>query len=451
MLMRIFILLLLTVGWLQLAAQHYEGKKLRSFLERGEFEVHTRSFSMSTINNGELPDFSTLGVGTGLGYHTPSFHKFSVSMSGFFIWRLYEYNLTNPAEGESRYEIALFDMEDPENNKDMDRLEELNIRYKNRSVEVVAGRQKVNSPLLNEQDNRMRPNLFSGIMTAIRLNSFLVKGGWLTGVSPRGTVNWYSVEGSPGVYSSGRDIYGRISDFKDNISSKGIGVLAVQHLKSGSSSQVWNYYAENLFNLSFAQTDYLLKMGRDTLLLGAQGFYQVPLNDGGNPDPGKAYIQPEEGTFGIGLRTGIRKNSHQLTLNYLAISNNGRFLFPREWGREQFYASLSRERFEGNGGVSAYTIKYDCINPGKKASVTAGIGKTDMPGVQNYVLNKYGVPSYYHFMGSAGYKPQGVLEGMNVKLQVVHKLAQEQGDLASSNLLNKVNMWNFSLIVDYNF
>lgn len=451
MLHRLFIMLVLTSSWLMAAAQQEQGKKLSSFFERGKFDLHARSFYMSTINKNELTDFSTFGVGAGLGYLSPYYKSIRIGISGFFIWQLYEHNMADATDNGSRYELSLYDMHDPENNKDLDRLEELYIQYKNKRLELTLGRQKVHSPLLNEQDNRMRPNIFSGLMAHYKFDRLDLNGGWLTGVSPRGTINWYSIEESYGVYPFGRNIYGETSGYQQNMSSKGIGLLGVKYNVAKIKQQLWNYYAENVFNLSFAQTDYQLSVEKHTLLLGVQGFYQTHLNQGGNPDPAKAYIQPGGTSYGFGLRTGLRTGPHQLTLNYLGIGKQGRFLFPREWGRETFYASLPRERYEGSGGTTAYTLKYEYATPGKNITAMAGVGKADFPDVQNHERNKYQLPSYYHVVGRIDYRPKGFLEGMDIMLQAVHKIAQDPEKLTATDYLNKVDMWNLSVMVDYRF
>ena len=149
---RVFTLLLLMASWITATAQQHdlaqEEEKLRSFFERGEFDLHIRSFFISTFNKNELPDFSTLGVGAGIGYRSPYYKNFRIVISGFFIFQLYEHNLVD-ATGRglgSRYELALYDMHDPENRQDLDRLEEFYIEYKNKGLGLTLGRQKVILP-----------------------------------------------------------------------------------------------------------------------------------------------------------------------------------------------------------------------------------------------------------------------------------------------------------------
>ena len=129
------------------------------------------------------------------------------------------------------------------------------------------------------------------------------------------------------------------------------------------------------------------------------------------------------------MRSGLKMGGHQLSLNYLGISNNGRFLFPREWGREVFFASLPRERYEGSGGTNAYTLKYDYAIPGKNITTMAGIGKVDMPAVHDYELNKYGLPSYYHVAGRIDYRAWILCCRLYIKERRNHKTSEKRTSL----------------------
>jgi hypothetical protein len=429
-------------------------KNLKQFLEGGKFELHMRSYFMSTINQGSLTDYSTLATGAGIGYYSPTYKNFRIGLSGFFILRVFEHNLEKidlTTGAANRYEIALYDTHHPENGIDLDRLEELFIEYKKNRWQFTLGRQKIHSPFLNEQDNRMRPNLFSGLTGHYRAGNWEATGSWLTGVTPRGTIDWYSIEESFGVYSSGKHTDGSPAAYQGHISSKGIGLAGLSYEKGALKTQAWNYMAANVFNLFMLQADYHTQKNTINLIAGAQGFYESALKQGGNPEPAQSYILPGESTYGIGMSVGGQIKTHRLTFNYLGISKQGRFLFPREWGREIFYVSLPRERFEGQGGVQAYTIKYTYTMPDPKLQTQLGISKVVSPAVDDFSLNKYGIPSYYHLSGMVDYKPEGNLKGLAIKLLAVHKLAAQPNPIPDQVVMNRVNMWNLNIIMDYKF
>ena len=223
------------------------------FFESGHFHFHARNYVMGTLNEGEIMDFGAWAAGAGLGYVSPEWRGFSFGFSGFFIFKLWDHQLdrVDPISGgENRYEKALFDLEDVENRTDLDRLEELFVRYRKGKWDFIAGRQDIETPFLNGQDNRMRPNIFSGLWTEWNDESFRLEAGWLYSVTPRGTVNWYSLESSLGLYSFGQNVDGNASRYKGNAESKGMFLLGGAYESEQWAFQSYHYYAENIFHLS---------------------------------------------------------------------------------------------------------------------------------------------------------------------------------------------------------
>lgn len=428
--------------------------KLGFDLDKGSFEFHARSFFMQTLNRGNLLDYNALGMGAGIGYYSPSWKGFHFGFSGFFVFQMFENNIYKEdliTNNTNRYEILLFDMNDFENRKDLDRLEELYLLYEHKDLEVTLGRQIFESPLLNEQDNRMRASLFSGLSLNYSPKHWDFRAAWFNAVTIRGTVEWYSMEESYGVYPFGRTPFGDPSDYQENIETLGVGIAGIKYKKNNFYVEGWNYLNENVFNIAFAQSEYKLEQKRFDYYFGAQGFYQTALNNGGNHDPEKAYIMKDEETYGFGGRLGTGIGNHKLTLNYLTISDQGRFLFPREWGREQFYASLPRERFEGSGDVSSLMLKYAYDDKDKGWLLEFGMGKVDHANINEYSNNKYGIPSYFHFTGLIDYRFKGYLEGLDLKFLVAHKAAQDPSLVPDEFRINRVDLWNFNVIIDFRF
>jgi hypothetical protein len=431
--------------------QNLFGKVLRE----GSFEFHLRSFFMSTVNQGDLMDYSTWGTGAGLGYFSPRWKGLGVGFSGFFVFRHYENNIKelDPITGlGNRYELLLYDVNHPDNNKDMDRLEEFYLSYQNHEVSVWAGRHHFESPLLNASDNRMRPNLFSGLSVDYTPGKWRFNGAWFSHVISRGTLEWVPVKESFGTYSTGRNPLDSPESYKHHIESKGIGVLAAEYNTDRIHLQSWNYLAEGVFGNSFLQLtgSVPLKSGPE-FVWGVQSFAQTALGDGGNPDPEKAYTLPDERTYGVGMRGGLKWPHALLTFNYLGISDKGRFLFPREWGREQFFVSLQRERFEGLGGVNAFMVQYDHTFIHDKLKVSFGASHTKTPDFENVELNKYGIPNYFHFSSLIDYRFSGFFKGLDLQLLVVGKKQDANQKTPIEYVINRVNMVNTSLILDYRF
>jgi hypothetical protein len=426
----------------------------RDFMRTGAFVFETRSFAMGTVNRGSLTDYATLAAGGGIGYYSPLFKGFHFGVSGFFAFEIFEENIrsADPKTGSgNRYEILLYDMNDLSNTTELDRMEDFYLAYDRAGFSAVFGRQRVNTPMLNEQDNRMRHSSFNGLSLKYAKNGWSVFAGAYTSITMRGTVDWYSVEESFGVYPFGRNPQGTPSEYHDNISCDGIGVLSAAYRGEGVHIQTWNYTAENVFNLSQLQAEGRVKLGQTGILYGLQAYHQVALNDGGNPEPEAAYIDQNSTTLALGGKLGVGDAKQNITINALRINEGGRLLFPREWGREQFFVSLPRERHEGNGDVTAVTLKCErsLVRSGMK--VMLGAGSVRNPDIGRFRLNKYGVPSYYHFVGSLDYSFDGYLKGLNVKFIVVNKTAMDTAELADEFRINRVDLWNVSAILNYRF
>ena len=171
-----------------------------------------------------------------------------------------------------------------------------------------------------------------------------------------------------------------------------------------------------MFATGFAEATGTMGLGKSSrFLYGVQGFFQSAVGNGGYPDPKKAYTLPGEKTHGVGLRSGIQWGHHQLTVNYLGISDEGRFLFPREWGREQLFASMRRERLEGMGGVNAITVLYDKTFIHDKLKVSFGAGHMTTPNLEEVQLNKYSLPHHYHFIGLIDYRFDEFFQGLDLQ------------------------------------
>ena len=466
--MKVFLIAIFVLGILsRVNAQHHPSTEHNSdstetkemfgkVLNKGDFEFHLRSYFMHTNNSKELLDFAAWGTGAGLGYFSPCWKGLGVGFSGFFVFRHFENNLKkiDPQTGMgNRYEITLFDVHHPENSKDMDRLEEFFVSYESKKFSAWFGRHHFESPLLNASDNRLRPNLFSGFSGTYTTTSGLkFSGAWFSHLISRGSLEWVKVEESLGFYSIGRNPLGGKDTYAHHIQSKGIGVFGLEFSKEKIQVQSWNYLAQGIFTTNFTEvTGFVESSSSKKWIYGAQGFVQGVQGDGGSEDPKKAYTLPEEKTHGIGLKSGINWEHNELALNFLYISDNGRFLFPREWGREKFFVSMQRERFEGMGGVRAIGLAYDKTFIHEKLKISLGTSYVQTPGIEDLRLNKYGLPNYFHFIGLVDYRFDGFFKGLDLQLLVAHKNEDSIQEIPLEYVINRVNMTNVNLILDYRF
>jgi hypothetical protein len=424
---------------------------------KGKTEGHFRFYYMTTNNDGPLSDYYAFAFGGGLKYQTKSFKGFQLGVGGFYIWNLASSDLTIPdsiTNVMNRYEIGQFDQSDPSNKKNLQRLEDFYIRYNFKNSFIKFGKQVIKSPFINPQDGRMRPTGVQGIWTEINeLKKIKIEAGWLTHISPRGTVKWYRGAGSVGIYPSGVNINGSVSNYKNNLDSKGTAVVGITYSPSSDIRvQFWDNWVENIFNTILLQADADFSIDENKkIITGFQYIHQSALNDGGNPDISKTYFDPSGKVNIYGARVGYTNKKTTVKLNYSHITSQGRFLFPREWGREPLFTFLPRERNEGLGDVDALTINISKSFFAGKLNVDLSAGHYYLPDVKNYRLNKYGFPSYSQFNFDLRYSFDGFLKGLNAELLYLYKINNGNTYSDWKYMINKTNMHQLNFILNYIF
>lgn len=134
--------------------------------KKGQIHGHFRYYFMATDNKAGLSDYYANAIGGGIKYETAPFKRFQFGVSGFFVFNIGSSDLARPdpkTNQLNRYELGLFDVEDPTNRRDIDRLEELYLKYSWKQSHITFGKQLINTPFINLQDGRMRPTEVGGL------------------------------------------------------------------------------------------------------------------------------------------------------------------------------------------------------------------------------------------------------------------------------------------------
>lgn len=423
----------------------------------GNIHGHFRYLFMATDNKKGLTDYYANAAGGGIRYETGLFHGFQFAVSGFYVFNIGSSDLGKPdsTTGQfNRYEIALFDVEAPYNKKDIDRMEEFYLKYNLKNSSIVFGRQLVNTPFINLQDGRMRPTGVEGIWFEVnQIKKTKIEGGWLNAITPRGTTKWYGVAESIGIFSPGVNIDGAKSLYSNNLESGGVFILGTHmDISKYFKLHVWNLFTDNIFNTAMLQTDARIPVkNNSSLFASAQFIRQDAVNDGGNEEITKTYFEKGGRVFTFGAKAGWENKQWEVSLNYNRITSHGRYLMPREWGREPFFTFLPRERNEGFGDVSALSAKIHYNIPKKRIVTSLAAGYYEMPNVNNFRLNKYGLPSYYQINTDIKYSFAGTLKGLEAELLIVEKLNNGKVYNDERFEFNKVNMEMFNFAVNYHF
>ena len=466
------------------AGSLFAASDLSSAFKDGKASGQIRYYFMDEDNRNDTRDYFGSAIGGKLKYETDSLYGFKAGVAFYhseFINRNISTTSTQSGTGapakNSRYVAGLVDSTDL-NNRDVTLLGEAYLEYQLSKTKATVGRMKLNTPFINPQDGRMIPTLVQGAW----VDSKEIKGlsanlGFINAFAVRNTSEWKSVGNSigQGGYDMGNSAIVPITPQtaaaynNGNTSSDGVYIASLTY--SGikdTKLEAWDYYVDNILNLAYLEGNYDKKYGNFRALVGAQYIAEGEVGDGGNAEDNvanptttqiaKSLMLKGERSESYGAKVGFGYKDGLLTLAATKTTNRGRFIFPREWGKEPFFTFQKRERTEGSGGTTAWLATYDQDFKSiglDGLSATVGYGRYYKPDVKNAVLNKYGMPSYAQFNVDVFYKFKGALKGLELEYLMARKYATgetyESGANPYSYTFKKVDMTIHNLILNYNF
>jgi hypothetical protein len=439
------------------AQNQLSGDSLRSVkdvFQSSEWHFHSRSFFMGTMNQGQLKDDYALAQGAGIGLLTKSIKGFQLGMSGYFIFNVLSSNLAEKdptTQGLNRYEIGQFDVLNRTNTSSFDRLEELFLRYHFRQSTFTLGRMSLETPFVNMQDGRMRPTLEEGIWIDSKgdRDKWRIQGGVLWGIFPRSTSKWMTLKESIGIYGIGSNALTGKPQLVIADKINGVFMLNVDcQWNESNQLRYWNVWVDQLMSTN------MLEWKMTQPVLKGQGYFntmliqQNSLSNGGNANQQLTYFTKGSQSNVISAQVGWKKKMLNFNLNYTHIFNGDRYLMPREWGRDPFYTFMSRERNEGLANVHAFTTQLTRTQEtGLKWG--GGLGYYRLPSITNFAQNKYGMPSYGQVNLFASYGFKGVWEGLEIRFLIAGKTEMSKEIIPLKNQINKVNMINSNVVIDF--
>jgi len=413
-----------------------------------------RTYYMNTFNNGSLKDFSALASGGKLKYQYRPNKKFEFGAALYNSTNFGIQDLTIPdaTTGRlSRYEEGLFDRLDLENDA-IFLLGELYLKFKFSAHGLTIGRMRINSPLINPQDGRMIPTLVQGLWYKVRTKkSNLFQIGFLNGIAPRTTSEFFGIGESIGTYPVGRNIFGESGQYFGNTKSD-FTVLFNANLKLTKNLElgVWNQFVANISNSFYVKPRFAInqKLGMEM-----EWLHQNKVGSGGNVLAAQRYFNQNSSDI-VGLRLNYKGKTSATSLSYNYILPNGQFLSPRAWGREDLFSFQKRERSEGTADNHALVFNYRTNFPILKDEFTMtsifSLGRHWKPDVTNAELNKYAMPDYTHinfdfffnFKNWKQFKPE---------LLITSKIANGDFPNNPNFIFNKVDLFHVDFILNYNF
>ncbi len=446
----ILVLLLATGGNSQehVPGNDLEQEQLVKIFSRARVHGHIRNYFLSTINSGGYPDFYTNATGAAVGVTTGSFHGFELGVKGIFTYRTFGGDLqpNDATTGGAKWEYELYDVLDKGNFDDLDRLEELFLRYTFGESYVSFGKIRTEyTPLLNYSDGRMKPFAFKGAWGNFNpVAGHEVNLGWLTGVSPRSTTEWFDLHEGMGLFPNGLQPNGEPANYHTYYDPRGIGVLSYHFQHKDFGLNFYDLFLDDILNTVWIQTDYKLR----ELNLGIQYVYQSPLPYSKMLPYANRYVQPDENGQVLSSQLSWNHDSWWVGLAYTHAFDTGRFLFPKELGRDHFYTSISRSRLEGLGGVNVYALKGEYfISP----DLRLGLEMQQLSGIEmgERGLNKYNVDESFQVNTRVQYVFHEFLEGLSLDLLWVYK--QNENMLDPGRAFNKSNYNQINFVTNFYF
>ena len=431
---------------------------LFDFVSKGHTSGHIRNYFMATINEGDLKDYWTNAIGGAVYYETAEWKGFAWGVKGIFTYKTFSSDLneidTLVGKG-AKWEKELYDITRPEEARDLDRLEELFLRYRWGESHVSVGKIDINrGPLLLRRDGRMKPFVFRGAWAEIRSrenSDWYV--GLIEGVSPRGMTEWYTINQAIGLSNNGFLYDGTKADYHEAARSKGIAVLGYKgQVSKPLTLQVWNYYFHYLTNVTWTQLD----IDKDRWFGGFQYVHQMADPHQSTLEFEKRYYQPNETGNVFTVQAGWKSSNGAVRLSgaYLKALNTGRFLFSKELGRENFYVSQPRSWIDGFGNVEVYQVRMKWRGQNKwlrNLSTDLRIQRVEAPDPDDFQFNKYGRTSYFQSTVLVNYHFKKAFEGLKLTLLYVGRYTEPAFEMSYTDVFYNTNFSHLNVILNVEF
>ena len=413
-------------------------KCFKDFFANGSSHGHFRNYFMTTEQYSSSNDHYANATGGAIAYRTAELLGFQLGVKGIFTFNTASSDLTIN-EGKI-WERQLFDVNRPEEKLDLDRLEELFIKYQNKKVQLVIGRFDFDSPLLNPSDGRMKPYVYSGVGLGVELHkTFRINSRYINSLSPRSTTHFYGIGDNVGLFENGVNSEGENVDYSHQVKSDFIWVNSLYFkLKKG-----WGLAYHNNFLDGININQYV-----DLSIEGVKWNYGVQfLNQGRLLNPHNViYYDNQVQSNVVSIQFERILNDCDLAINYSTVFG-GRFLFPREFGREEFYGSISRLRIEGKNNVHVFGMRQALKLEKKKwKDLEFKVEEALMLVSEDQSDNKYQESDLAQVNVELDYHFHKHLKGLVMKLLLVNQVQMNESGNQRVEGMSQVN-----LITNINF
>ncbi len=439
----------LTTGYAQTQGNS-KASNLSEALTQGTTHGEIRNFFMSTINREELKDYYTNALGFSLKYETKPLHGFS--MGGHFrsVFRTFGSKLSqedNQLGTTAKWEYELYDLLNRGQYRDINKLQELYLKYQFNQSYISLGRLETEyTPLLNDSDGRMGPFAHQGLWAHHQLNSnSTLDLGFINRVSPRSVTDWFSVNQSIGLFFNGFLANGEEANYNQTTNSKGIGIAKYAYSKTNWNVVFYDIYIHQLLNTIWLEADYTYNNWN----LGAQYVYQQGADFQRQLPLAHQYIRDDENGQVLSIQLAWKTTDWQFSFAYTKLFDTGRLLFPKEFGRDRFYTSIPRSRMEGLGDADVFVLKTQRFFPQTGLDVLLELQSIQGPSLNDFKFNKYNIDETYQANAIVNYDATQLLKGLSFEGLLVYRY--NKNDTTDEVIFNKSNFLQLNFMTYFRF
>lgn len=358
--------------------------------------------------------------------------------------------LPDPVTGQAnRYESGLFNLLEPKD-RFFGRLELFSLEYSQPNYGFKVGKMGIQSDWVNAQDGRLSPTVVEGVHAY-----YVPKANWkvsawgISRMNIRGSKDWMPVGETVGLFPQGRNLFGKPAAYFENTTSSWLGIWELEgKIKEGKTFRFSQTYAANLFATYWATFEKASKNSRGTWTSGIQGGFQHGVGDGGNSLIELQYKSSKDLNFAVSAKLNWKKGAWESQLSATQVGGKGRWLSPREWGKDAWYTFIPRERNEGFETVTAVVgyASYRFEDLPLQLYTYAGVHL--LPSLQDAAANKYNFPSYRQHNLGLRYASK------KIKNLDFHLILMVKEPLTTKKLLpvqqyNKVDLWHFNGLINW--
>lgn len=408
---------------------------------------------MSTHNRGDLEDFNAV-VGFGqikADYQLKPWLSFSGQLNGVFLPSTSGLEKRDATTGKGPlFESNLFNLRTMSGQSEF-ALPILNAQFNLEGHILTAGRFLRNVQAFHPEQWPF-PNALEGIWyenyTAENTSWQLA---YVHKAMPRFSGDFETIGNSIGVAGVGVNTDGSPSGYRNNVNSKALVVGNYNRLfNQNFSLDVWDYFVEGVMNTLLIEPSFYLPDGEWNLSL--KTLIQSKIGEGGNADELLRYKTDRLALY-LGFRVEKRLSSSVLQFNLTRITDDGRFLMPREWGYEPFYTFQKRNRIEGARDVIGLMMKWkkSWSDEKLKYQFSTSAGQNFMPEVTDYLRNKYQTPSTLNLDAELKVQPVKWMTGLTAEVLLVYRFLTDDSNIEDKHLINQADFLHTDIRLYYSF